>query len=152
MTVQKIPDGYHTVTPYLIVSDANAAIDFYSRAFGATERYRMPGPDGQVMHAELQVGNSILMLSDENPGMGALSPESVGGTPASFLIYTEDVDAAFARAVEAGAEEAQPPTDMFWGDRFARVLDPFGHPWALATHVEDVGPEEIDRRLQAMAS
>ena len=151
MTVQARPEGYHTVTPYIITSDANAAIEFYARAFGAEERFRMPGPGGGVMHAEIQIGDSVVMLSDENPDLGALSPTTIGNTPASMLIYDEDVDAAFARAVEAGAQEVMPPEDMFWGDRYCRLVDPYGHQWAIATHFEDVGPEEMGRRLAAFA-
>ena len=149
-SVKAIPDGYHTVTPYLIVSDASAAIDFYGRAFGAEEVYRMQAPGAPVMHAEIRIGDSVVMLSDENPSMGALSPESIGGSPASLLIYLEDVDAGHARALEAGATELMAPEDMFWGDRFARVADPYGHAWALASHVEDVDPEEMERRFAAM--
>lgn len=152
MTVRAIPEGYHTVTPYLIVQGAAEAIGFYAEALGAVERYRMPGPGGSVMHAEMQIGDSVVMLSDENPQVGAVSPQALGGTPASLLIYTEDVDAAFARAVDAGATATMPPTDMFWGDRYGRLRDPFGHDWALATHIEDVGPEEMARRLEAMAA
>ncbi len=150
--VQPIPDHYHTITPYIIVSDAAAAIDFYARAFGAEEIARMQIPNGPIMHAEVRIGDSIVMLSDENPDMGALSPQTIGGSPASLLIYSEDVDAAYARALEAGASEAAAPEDMFWGDRFARVVDPYGHAWAIATHVEDVEPEEMGRRFEAMMS
>ncbi len=149
-SVKAIPDGYHTVTPYIIVSDASAAIEFYGRAFGAEEIYRMQAPGAPVMHAEIRIGDSVVMLSDENPSMGALSPESIGGSPASLLIYLEDVDAGHARALEAGATELMAPEDMFWGDRFARVADPYGHVWALASHVEDVDPEEMERRFAAM--
>ena len=111
----------------------------------------MPGPGGAVMHAELQIGTSMLMLSDENPERGELSPKTVGGTPVSVFIYTDDVDALFDRAVKAGAQGVAPPADMFWGDRIAHVVDPFGHSWAIATHTEDVSPEEMDRRMQAPA-
>jgi len=149
-SVQAIPAGYHTVTPYIIVSDAAAAIDFYGRAFGAVELYRMQAPGGPVMHAEIRIGDSVVMISDENPHMNALSPESIGGSPCSLLIYLEDVDAGHAKALAAGATEAQAPEDMFWGDRFARVVDPYGHTWALASHVEDVSPEEMGRRFEAM--
>jgi PhnB protein len=149
-SVQQIPAGYHTVTPYLVVSDAAAALDFYARAFGAEELYRMQAPGGPVMHAEIRVGDSVVMISDENPDMGALSPRTVGGSPVSLLLYVEDVDAAHARAVAAGATEVAAPEDMFWGDRFARVVDPYGHAWAQATHVEDVAPDEMQRRFEAM--
>lgn len=150
MAVKAIPDGYHTLTPYLVCQGAADAIKFYEQAFGATETTRMPGPDGSVMHAELRIGTSMLMLGDENPERGALSPKTVGGSPVSVFIYTEDVDALFARAVAAGAQGVAPPDDMFWGDRFAQVVDPFGHTWAMATHKEDVSPEEMGRRMQAM--
>lgn len=149
MPVKAIPDGYHTLTPYLVCRNAAEAIPFYEKALGATELYRMPGPDGSVMHAELQIGTSRLMLSDENPQMGSTSPAALGGTPVSTFIYTEDVDAAFTRAVDAGATVKMPPTDMFWGDRFASVVDPFGHEWAMATHVEDVPPDEMMKRMEA---
>ena len=148
-----IPQGYHTVTPYLVVKGAAEAIEFYKKAFGAVEHYRMPGPDGQsVMHSELQIGDSIVMLCDENPAMCAQGPATLGGTPVSLFIYSENVDAAFARAVEAGATAAMPPTDVFWGDRYSKVTDPFGHEWSIATHIEDLTPEEIEKRgAQAMA-
>ena len=148
--VQPIPPGYHTVTPYLIVNNAAEAIDFYSRAFGATEKLRMPGPGGFIMHAEIQIGDSVVMLSDEHPDVGAFSPETVGGNPVSMMIYSEDVDAAFARAIEAGAQEVMPIEDMFWGDRYGRLADPYGHVWGIATHIEDVGPVEREARLAAM--
>ncbi|MGE3491617.1 MAG: VOC family protein [Vicinamibacterales bacterium] len=150
MAVKAVPDGYHTLTPYLVCQGAADAIKFYEQAFGATETARMPGPGGSVMHAELRIGTSMLMLSDENPERGALSPKTVGGSPVSVFIYTEDVDALFARAVKAGAQGVAPPADMFWGDRFAQLVDPFGHSWAMATHKEDVSPEEMGRRMQAM--
>jgi PhnB protein len=150
--VKPIPDGYHTLTPYFVVNDAARAIDFYRRAFGATELFRMPGPDGRVMHAELQVGDSRLMLSDESPEMGAKSPATLKGTPVSLLLYVTDVDASFKQAVAAGAKDVAPPADMFWGDRWARVADPFGHEWQIATHKEDVPPEEMPRRAAAAYS
>lgn len=149
-SVQPIPAGYHTVTPYLVVPDASAAIDFYARAFGAVELYRMQVPDGPVMHAEIRIGDSVIMLGDENPDMGALAPGTVGGSPVSLLLYVEDVDAAHARAVGAGATEIAAPEDMFWGDRYGRVVDPYGHAWAQATHIEDVEPDEMGRRFEAM--
>jgi len=150
MAVKAIPDGYHTLTPYLVCHAAADAIAFYEKAFGAVELVRMPGPGDAVMHAELRIGTSVLMLGDENPERGALSPKTVGGSPVSVFIYTEDVDALFARAVKAGAQGVAPPADMFWGDRFAQVVDPFGHSWAMATHTEDVSPEEMGKRMQAM--
>jgi uncharacterized glyoxalase superfamily protein PhnB len=151
MAVKAVPDGYHTLTPYLVCQGAADAITFYAAAFGADETVRMPGPGGTVMHAELRIGSSMLMLSDENPDRGALSPKTVGGSPVSIFIYTEDVDAVYARAVEAGAKGVAPPTDMFWGDRFAQLVDPFGHSWAIATHKEDVSAEEMEKRMQAPA-
>jgi len=146
MAVKPIPDGWHTVTPSLTVRGAARAIEFYKQAFGAKETMRMPGPEGKIMHAELKIGDSVVMLNDEFPDMGTRSPESLGGSPASLFLYVEDVDAAFDRAVKAGAQVAMPVQDMFWGDRFGRVIDPFGHGWAMATHKEDLTPEEIARR------
>lgn len=149
-----IPDGYRTVTPYLTLTRAAEAIEFYGRAFGAREGARMTGPDGtSVMHAELRIGDSVVMLSDEFPQGGPRSPETLGGTTASVFLYVPDVDAAFKRAVDAGAKPLMPPTDMFWGDRFAKLADPFGHEWAMATHVEDLSHEEIRTRgAAAMAA
>jgi len=147
--VKPVPDGYHTLTPYIVVDGAADAIAFYQKAFGAEEIYRMPGPGGKVMHAEIQIGDSRLMLSDAIPEMGGRSPKSLGGSPASILIYVRDVDAAFARAVGAGATVDMPLMDMFWGDRYGKVKDPFGHLWQLATHVEDVSPEEMGKRAAA---
>jgi PhnB protein len=152
--VKPIPDGYRTVTPYLTLSRAAQAIEFYKRAFGAQEGERMTGPDGQsVMHAELRIGDSYVMLSDEFPQMGSRSPETLGGTTGAIFLYVPDVDAAFKRATEAGATAVMPPTDMFWGDRFGKLVDPFGHEWAMATHKEDLSPEEIRQRgVVAMAA
>jgi PhnB protein len=147
--VKPIPEGYHTITPMLVVRDAGKAIDFYKKALGATERFRMPTPDGKIGHAELKVGDSILMLSDEFPGAATRSPQSIGGTGVSMLIYTDDVDSLFKRAVEAGAKAEMPPADMFWGDRFGKLMDPFGHSWALATHKEDVSEQEMRKRGEA---
>jgi len=147
MNVKPIPEGYHSVTPSLTLDDASAAIDFYKRAFRATELYRLPGPGGKVMHAELKIGNSHIMLSDEFPDCGALSPKTIGGCPSSLLIYVEDVDAAFAQAIKAGAIEKQPLTNQFWGDRIGSLMDPYGFRWSIATHIEDVAPEEIQRRF-----
>jgi PhnB protein len=149
-----IPDGYRTVTPYLTVTGAAQALDFYKRAFGAQEVERMTGPDGQsVMHAEIRIGDSIVMLSDEFPQMGSRSPQTLGGTTASVFLYVPDVDTAFQRAIDAGAKVTMAPTDMFWGDRFGKLVDPFGHEWGMATHKEDLGPEEIRKRgAAAMAS
>src|SRR5450432_349326 len=147
-----IPEGFHSVTPYLTVNDAARAIDFYKRAFGATERYRMDGPGGKIAHAEIKIGDSIVMLGDESMAAGTLSPQSFGGTPFGLFIYVEDVDSAFTRAVSAGAKVDMPIADMFWGDRYGQLTDPFGHSWSLATHIEDVAPAEMARRGQeAMA-
>ena len=147
--VKPIPDGYHTVTPYLIVKDAARAIEFYKNAFGGKELFRMQGPDGKIAHAELQIGDSRIMLGTESPQAGSRSPETLRGTPVGLFLYLEDVDAAFKRAVNAGAKEQQAPQDMFWGDRYAKVADPFGHEWQLATHKEDVTPEEVSKRAKA---
>ena len=148
MPAKPIPDGYHTATPYLIAKGAAEAIEFYKKAFGAVEVVRMPGPGGRVMHAEVTIGNSMLMLSDENPERGHLSPASRGGNTSSIMLYTDDVDAVFKKAIAAGARADQPPTDMFWGDRMGNLTDPFGHSWAVATHKEDVSPDEMERRMQ----
>lgn len=147
--VTAIPRGYHTVTPHLTVRGAAEAIDFYKRAFGARERGRMPGLDGKViMHAELQIGNSIVFLADEFPDMGCRAPQTLGGTTGTLHIYVRDVDRAYQRAVAAGAEVRMPAADMFWGDRYAKVADPFGHEWGLATHKENLSAREIGRRAQ----
>ena len=151
-SVKPVPDGHHALTPYLIVDDAAGAIAFYTRAFGAHELYRIPGPDGRVMHAEIVIGDSLLMLTDADPNRCAVSPKTLNGSPVSVFLYTPDVDAVFARAVAAGATAQMPPTDMFWGDRFAALADPFGHSWQIATHVEDVAPEEMARRAAAAAT
>jgi PhnB protein len=147
--VKPIPEGYHTVTPYLIVKDGARAIEFYKNAFGAKELFRMPSPDGKIMHAELQIGDSRIMLTTESPQAGSRSPETLKGTPVGIFLYLDDVDAAYKRAVAAGAKEQQAPQDMFWGDRYGKVADPFGHEWQLATHKEDVSPEEVGKRAQA---
>ncbi len=147
-----IPDGYHSVTPYLVVNDAAAALAFYARALGATERFRMPAPDGTIVHAEMQIGDSRVMLSDEAPQMGAKSPKTLQGSPVSLFIYTADADALFKRAVDEGATPKTPPTNMFWGDRWSQIVDPFGHEWQIATHVEDLTPEEMGKRAAAAMS
>jgi len=146
---QPVPDGYHTVTPYLTVANAAEAIEFYKRAFGAEETVRMNGPDGSVGHAELQIGDSKVMLSDPFPQSSVQPPTTVGATTASVFLYVDDVDAAFQRAVDAGAKVEMALEDMFWGDRFGTVTDPFGHVWSMATHVEDVSPDEIEERAKA---
>jgi PhnB protein len=144
-----IPEGYSTVTPALTVKNGAEAIEFYKRALGAKELMRIPGPDGQhLMHAEIEVGNSRVMLADESPEMGCRSPASVGSVSSSLYVYVEDVDKSFRRAVEAGAKALMQPTDMFWGDRFGQIEDPSGHRWGLATHKEDPSPEEMARRQQ----
>jgi uncharacterized glyoxalase superfamily protein PhnB len=147
-----VPEGHHTAAAYLVVDDANAAIAFYKSAFGAEELFRMPGPDGKIMHAEVLIGDSPIMLCDANPENGARSPKAFGGSPVSVFLYLPDVDAVFDKAIAAGATTVMPITDMFWGDRFGQVVDPFGHSWQMATHVEDVAPEEMERRMAGMAS
>ena len=147
-----IPDGYHTVTPHLIVSDAAKAIDFYKKAFGATELFRMAGPGGKVIHAEIKIGNSPVMLADEFPEMGFRGPQSLCGSSVSILhyLYVEDVDAYFSRAIAAGAKVLKPVQDQFYGDRSGTLTDPFGHVWTIATHKEDVSLEELHKRFAAM--
>ena len=148
MAVHHIPEGYHNVTPYLVVDGADAAIRFYGEAFGATEVLRMPmGESGKLAHAEVKIGDSHVMLADEFPDMGFLGPLKRGGATASLMIYVPDVDAAYAKAIGAGAKEERPPADQFWGDRMGTLLDPFGHRWTLATHVEDVAEDEMQRRM-----
>lgn len=147
MAVNYIPDGYHTVTAYLMVDDAAKALDFYRDAFGAEELFRLPMGD-KIGHAEIMIGDTHLMLADEFPDMGALGPNSRGGPTASFMIYVPDADAAYDRAMKAGARADRPLKNEFWGDRIGTVIDPFGHKWSLATHVEEVPPEEIQRRME----
>jgi PhnB protein len=146
--VTPIPPGYHSVTPYISVTNANEAIEFYKRAFGAEEIMRMAGPGGKIMHAEIKVGDSPIMLSDEYPEMGVKAPITAGCTTATLMVYVPDVDASYVKAVEAGAKATMPIQDMFWGDRYGQVTDPYGHRWSLATHVEDVSMEEMERRQQ----
>lgn len=146
--VKSIPDGYHTITPNIVVQEASRAIDFYKKAFGAEEIMRMPGPGGKIMHAELRIGDSRLMLCDEMPEMGSKSPKTLGGSPGGFYVYVENVDAAWKRALDAGAKPKMPLEDMFWGDRAGWVEDPFGHTWTLAQHVADLTPEEIQKGQQ----
>jgi PhnB protein len=147
--VKPIPEGYHTATPYLIVRNAARAIEFYKKAFGATELMRMADPSGRIGHAEIRIGDSPIMLADEVPEMGFRSPESLGGSPVSILLYVEDVDAVFSQAVAAGAKVQRPVADQFYGDRTGGVTDPFGHIWYIATHKEDVSPEEMRKRAAA---
>lgn len=148
MATKSIPDGYHSVTPYLIVKGGAAAIDFYKRAFGAVEQLRMASPDGRVGHAELKIGDSVIMLADEHPEMGHRSPQSLGGAGVSLMVYVDQVDAVFKQAVANGAEELQPLKNQFYGDRSGTLQDPFGHRWTLATHIEDVAPDEMRRRAE----
>lgn len=150
MSAKPIPDGYHSVTPYLIIDGAAAAIDYYKKAFGAEEVLRMP-MGGKIGHAEVKIGNSHVMLADEFPEMDIRGPKSRGGATSSLMIYLEDVDSAFARAIEAGGTVDRPVEDQFYGDRSGTLIDPFGHKWTLATHVEDVPEEEMQRRMAAMA-
>ena len=142
-----IPDGMHTLIPHLVCADAAAAIEFYKKAFGAIEELRLPGPGGKLMHAMLRIGGSALMLVDEWPEMGALGPKALKGSPVTIHFYATDVDAAVARAVAAGAEVVMPVADMFWGDRYGQLRDPFGHLWSVATHLRDLSPEEIAQNM-----
>jgi PhnB protein len=148
--VKPIPDGHRTVTPYLAIKDAARALDFYKRAFGAIESYKLMMPDGRVGHAEIRLGDSLVMLSDEFPEYGGKAPETLGGSPVSIHLYVEDVDAFVKRALAAGAKERRPVMDQFYGDRSGQLEDPFGHLWWVATHREDVAPEEMQKRVEAM--
>lgn len=147
--VKPIPAGYHSVTPYLCVKGGAEAIEFYKKAFGATEVMRMGAPDGKVGHAEIQIGDSRVMLADEFPEMGFLSPKTIGGSPVMMHVYVEDVDTTISRATGAGAKLTRPVADQFYGDRAGQVEDPFGHRWYVSTHKEDLTPEEIDKRREA---
>jgi PhnB protein len=149
MAVKPVPEGYHTVTPYLAVEDAAEAIEYYKKAFGAKERVRMNAPDGKIGHAELEIGDSLVMLSDPFPQASTKPPKELGGTSASVFLYVEDVDAVVKQAVDAGATIEMEIANQFWGDRFGTVADPFGHLWSIATHVEDVPPEEMAERAKA---
>jgi PhnB protein len=148
MAVKPVPAGYHTVTPYLIVEGAAQALDFYKNAFGAAEVMRMPMPGGRIGHAEIKIGDSHIMLADAMPEMGVRSAQDLGGTPVSILLYVDDVDAVYNRTIKAGAKELRPLQNQFYGDRSGTLIDPFGHTWTIATHVEDVPPEEIARRFE----
>jgi PhnB protein len=148
MAVKPIPAGYHTVTPYLIVKGAASAIDFYQKAFGAEELMRFPGPGGKIMHAEIRIGDSRIMLADEFPEMGIRSPASPGGSGASILLYVEDVDAMAKKAAAAGAKTMRPVKDQFYGDRSGTFSDPFGHVWTISTHKEDLSPQELEQRAK----
>jgi PhnB protein len=152
MNVRPVPEGYSTVTPYLIVTRAADAIEFYKHAFDAEELMRFAGPGGGIAHAELQIGSSRIMLADENPQMGFRSPQSIGGSGVGMMVYVDDVDRVFSRAVDAGAKAHQEVTNQFYGDRSGTLIDPFGHWWTVATHVEDVSEEEMQRRMAAMAT
>jgi len=147
--VKPIPDGYHSITPYLHVHGAARALDFYKQAFGANELFRLQGPDGNIGHAEITIGDSIVMLADEVPSMGIHSPYSLKGTSVSLMLYVEDVDNIVERAVKAGATIRRPLENKFYGDRSATLADPFGHEWTISTHVEDVAPDELERRMAA---
>jgi PhnB protein len=147
MAVNPIPSNYPRVTPYLSIAGAAAAIDFYTQVFGAVERGRMPGPNGTIGHAELEVGDSMIMLADESPEIGFRSPNAYGGSPVTIMVYVDDVDGVVGRAVQAGATVVRPVEDQFYGDRSGQFDDPFGHRWAVASHVEDVSPEEMERRV-----
>jgi len=150
MPVKPIPEGYHSVTPYLILDDATRALEFYKKAFGAVELLRMPAPGGKIGHAEIKIGDSPIMLADESPEMGHRSARTLGGSPVSLMVYVEDVDARVAQAVAAGAKLVRPVADQFYGDRSGALKDPFGHTWHLSTHKEDVSLEEIARRMASM--
>lgn len=149
--VKPIPDGYYSVTPYLIVKGAAQALEFYKKAFNATEVFRMDGPGGMVLHAEIQIGNSRIMLGEENPQMGFSAPQPGQRSPVGIMLYVEDVDKLAAQAVAAGVKTERPVQDQFYGDRSGNFIDPFGHCWTIATHVEDVSMEEMERRMAAMA-
>jgi len=149
--VRPIPEGYRSVTPYLVVNGAGKAIDFYKTVFGAREKFRMDGPGGKIAHAEIEIGDSVIMLADENPQHGALSPATIGGTPVSIMLYVEDVDRVAETLTKAGAKTLRPVQDMFYGDRSGGFEDPFGHRWHVSTHIEDVSPEEIERRMRTMS-
>ena len=147
--VKPIPEGYHSVTPYLSIKGAAAAIDYYKQVFGATELFRMAGPDGKIGHAEIKIGDSPIMLADEFPEMEFVSPKTLGGSPVGLMIYVDDVDTMYTQAISAGAQEIKPLQNQFYGDRSGTLKDPFGHVWTVATHVEDVPPEELEQRAAA---
>jgi PhnB protein len=149
-TAKAIPSGHRTVTPYLAIKSATKALEFYKNAFGATERYKLMMPDGRLGHAEIQLGDSMIMLADEFPEYGGKAPETLGGSPVSIHLYVEDVDAFFKKALAAGAKELKPVMDQFYGDRSGQLEDPFGHLWWVATHKEDIAPEEMQKRVAAM--
>jgi uncharacterized glyoxalase superfamily protein PhnB len=150
--MKKIPEGMHSITPHLVCAGAAKALDFYQKAFGATEVGRMPGPDGRLMHAAMKIGDSTVMLADEMPEWGSLGPKALKGSPVTIHIYVEDVDALVARAEKAGAKVTMPVAEQFWGDRYGKLEDPFGHHWSVATHVRDVTPEEMKKAMQQMST
>ena len=152
MATKPIPDGYHSVTPYLIIKGATDAIEYYKKAFGATEVFRFPAPGGKIGHAEIQIGDSRIMLADEFSEMGYKAPQTLGGTPVSIMIYVEDVDTVFKQAIAAGGKEQRPVKDQFYGDRLGTLEDPFGHQWHVSTHKEDVSLEEMEKRAKAHAA
>jgi len=152
MPVKAIPEGYHTATPYLVVRNAAEAIEYYKKAFGAQELVRMPTPDGKIGHAEIKIGDSVIMLSDENDRGTSKSPQTLGGTTAGIMLYVQDADATFKSAINAGGKVFMPPTDMFWGDRFGQFTDPFGQTWSVATHKEDVSPAEMQKRMKEFSA
>lgn len=152
MPVKPIPTGYHSVTPYLTIKGATKALEFYQKAFGAKERMRMPGPDGKIGHAELEIGNSVIMLADEFPEMGNKSAKTLGGSPVGMMLYVEDVDSFVSKAVKAGAKLTKPIKDQFYGDRMGAIEDPFGFTWNVGTHIEDVSPAEMKKRAAAQVN
>ena len=149
--VNAIPQGYHAVTPYLFIKGAADAIEYYKKVFGATERMRMPGPNGRIMHAEIEIGDSTVMISDENPQVNSRSPQTIGGTSCCLHVYVKDVDTTVQAAANAGAKITQPVENRFYGDRTGTLIDPFGHMWSIATHIEDVTPEEMKKRMAKIA-
>lgn len=151
-STKRIPEGMHTVTPHLICADAANAMDFYKKAFNAVEISRMPGPDGKLMHGSFRIGDSVLMINEENPEWGTMGPKSLKGSPVTIHLYVEDVDAVVEQAARAGAKVTMPVADMFWGDRYGKVEDPYGHQWSIGTHVRDVTPEEMRKAMEQMAS
>ena len=148
VSAKPIPEGFHSVTPAIVVKDAAKAIEFYKKALGAQELMRMPGPDGKIMHAELKIGNSIIFLSDENPQMNVKSPQSLGGSTCTLNVYVPNVDETFKQAIAAGGKESMPVADQFWGDRYGSLVDPFGYSWGIGTHKEDVSPQDMGKRAQ----
>ena len=151
MSIQAIPEGMHSLTPHIVCADANSAIDFYRKAFDAVELARMPGPDGKLMHGMVRIGDSMLMLAEEMPAMGSFGPHALKGSPVFLHLYVPDVDASMRKAADAGCTVTMPATDMFWGDRYGQLSDPYGHRWSLATHTRDVTPAEMQEAMKQMA-